>query len=69
MVEDSRRIDRLAQPLMQAFRAAHRARDSQKIVEQRDEFGDRVLAGRRNPLRRTASEQALRQDLGELAQC
>ena len=64
-MNDIRRPDRLAIPLMQAFRTSFRARDSAKIIEQRDEFGDRVVAGRRSSPRRAANEQLLRQDLGE----
>ena len=64
-MNDGRRPDRLAVPLMQAFRASFRARDSTKIIEQRDEFGDRIVAGRRSSPRRAATEQALREDLSE----
>lgn len=64
-MNDIRRPERLAIPLMQAFRSSFRARDSKKIIEQRDEFGDRIVAGRRSTPRRAANEQALRDDLGD----
>lgn len=64
-MNDIRKPERLAIPLMQAFRASFRARDSAKIIEQRDEFGDRIVAGRRTSPRRAASEYILREDLGE----
>lgn len=64
-MNDIRRPERLAIPLMQAFRSSFQARDSRKIIEQRDEFGDRIVAGRRSMPRRIGNDQALREDLGE----
>ena len=64
-MNDIRRPERLAIPLMQAFRLSFLARDSRKIIEQRDEFGDRIVAGRRSMPRRIGNDQALREDLSE----
>lgn len=50
---------------MQAFRAAFRARDSRKTVDQRNADGERIIAGRRNAPRRATDEVSLRQDLNE----
>jgi type VI secretion system protein ImpF len=51
--------DRLAPPLMHAFRAAHRERDAAAPVDIRDR-GDRVLASRRAAARAPISENELR---------
>ena len=50
---------------MQAFRDSARARDSRKIADERDADGERVIAGRRNMVRRATNEQALRRELSE----
>jgi type VI secretion system protein ImpF len=55
---------RLSPPLMQAFRAAHVAKDAKKPVELRNEQGDRVIAGRRLRPRQVLPEQVLRQEVG-----
>ena len=55
----SRRNDRLAPPLMYAFRAAHRERDAAAQVDVR-EGGERVLASRRVSSRTPISESELR---------
>jgi len=41
---------------MLAFRAAHDARDARKKISLRDEFGERVIAGRRSAGRFPISE-------------
>jgi type VI secretion system protein ImpF len=51
--------DRLAPPLMHAFRAAHAARDAKLEVDIRD-AGERVIAPRRMTARAPISEQELR---------
>ena len=60
---DAPKVDRFAPPLMQVFRDAFRKRDSAKVLDLRDESGNRVVSGRRGSPRRMASEHNLRQDL------
>jgi type VI secretion system protein ImpF len=55
--------DRLSPPLMLAFRNAHAARDARNKLDLRDEFGDRVIAGRRNSGRYPISEALLRREV------
>jgi len=55
--------DRFVPPIMQAFRAAFRERDSEKDVATRSQDGERVIAGRRTTPRNSVSETSLRQDL------
>ena len=55
--------DRLSPPLMLAFRSAHTARDAKKKIDLRDEFGERVIAGRRNSGRFPISEALLRREV------
>nr|QYM90019.1 TssE [Bradyrhizobium sp.] len=57
--------DRLSPPLMLAFRAAHDARDARKPVELRDQFGERVIAGRRSAGRFPISETLLRREVSQ----
>ena len=64
-MNDVRRPVRFAPPLMQAFRASFRAKDAKKIIEERDESGDRIVAGRRSGWRRATNETTLRQELNE----
>jgi type VI secretion system protein ImpF len=63
------RGDRLAAPLMQAFRTAHQARDA-KAREDVREGGERVLSSRRTSSRKPISEGELRKivisDVGSL---
>src|ERR1700744_4535091 len=65
---DQRR-DRLAAPLMQAFRAAHQARDAKNRADVRED-GERVLSSRRMSSRTPISESELRKivisDVGAL---
>ncbi len=62
--------ERLAPPLMYAFRAAHEKRDAKKALDLRDANGERVIAARRAPSRSPISESGLRRevsgDLGDL---
>ncbi|MBR0694731.1 type VI secretion system baseplate subunit TssE [Bradyrhizobium lablabi] len=57
------RKDRLSPPLMLAFRAAHEARDARKKLDLRDQFGERVIAGRRSAGRFPISETLLRREV------
>jgi type VI secretion system protein ImpF len=62
--------ERLAPPLMFAFRAAHEKHDAKKALDLRDAHGERVIAPRRAPSRAPISESGLRRevsgDLGDL---
>jgi type VI secretion system protein ImpF len=58
-----RKNQRLAPPLMFAFRAAHEKRDSQKALDLRDAGGERVIAARRAPGRAPISEAGLRREV------
>jgi type VI secretion system protein ImpF len=62
--------ERLAPPLMYAFRIAHEKRDAKKVLDLRNAGGERVIAARRAPSRAPISESALRRevngDLGDL---
>lgn len=55
--------DRLAPPLMYAFRSAHAARDATTKIDQRDEAGERVIAGRRTAGRSPITESMLRREV------
>ncbi|MGY8631035.1 type VI secretion system baseplate subunit TssE [Bradyrhizobium sp. 14AA] len=55
--------DRLSPPLMLAFRAAYVARDARKKLNLRNEFGERVIAGRRSAGRFPISETLLRREV------
>lgn len=57
------RNDRLAPPLMYAFRAAHDKRDAKQRLDLRDEAGERVIATRRVTTRAPISELALRREV------
>ncbi len=55
--------ERLAPPLMYAFRAAHEKRDAKQRLDLRDEAGERVIAARRVTTRTAISETALRREV------
>ena len=55
--------DRLAPPLMYAFRAAHEKKDAKARVDLRDESGERVIAARRLTTRSPISETGLRREV------
>lgn len=57
------KFDRLAPPLMHAFRAAHEKRDARQHVDLRDEGGDRVIAVRRVNSRMPIGESGLRREV------
>jgi type VI secretion system protein ImpF len=60
---NQRKTERLAPPLMHAFRAAHATRDAKKRVDLRDESGERVIAGRRMSVRMAITEPVLRAEV------
>lgn len=57
------RPSRLSPPLMQVFRTAHEAKDARKTVDQRNEAGERVIAGRRLRARQVITESMLRREV------
>jgi len=57
------RKNRLAPPLMHAFRSAYAARDSKKPIDLRDESGERIIAGRRSAGRSPITELQLRREV------
>jgi type VI secretion system protein ImpF len=60
--------ERLAPPLMFAFRAAFDKHDAKKTLDLRDAHGERVIAPRRAPSRAPISESGLRREVsGDLA--
>jgi len=48
---------------MQVFRAAHEAKDAKKLVDIRNDGGDRVIAGRRLRARQVITEPTLRREV------
>lgn len=61
----STKNDRMAPPLMHAFREAFRHKDAKKELDLRDDTGERVIASRRVSARSWVNESALRRDLAE----
>jgi len=57
------KMDRLAPPLMHAFRAAHEKRDARQHVDLRDSGGERVIASRRVTSRAPITESGLRREV------
>jgi type VI secretion system protein ImpF len=55
--------ERLAPPLMFAFRAAHEKGDARKAMDLRDAAGERIIAPRRAPSRAPISEAGLRREV------
>jgi len=43
-MDNPNRHSRLSTPLMHVFRAAHEAKDAKRIIDQRNEAGERVIA-------------------------
>jgi type VI secretion system protein ImpF len=62
-VAKSTKNDRMAPPLMHAFREAFRNRDAKKELDLRDDTGERIIASRRVQARSWVNEAALRSDL------
>jgi type VI secretion system protein ImpF len=54
---------RFVPPIMQAFRASFEARDSSKQIEERNESGETIVAGRRTTPRNAVSASALQSEL------
>jgi type VI secretion system protein ImpF len=48
---------------MHVFRAAHEAKDAKRIIDQRNEAGERVIAGRRLRARQVITESMLRREV------
>ena len=48
---------------MHVFRAAHEAKDAKRIIDQRNEAGERVIAGRRLRARQVITETMLRREV------
>jgi type VI secretion system protein ImpF len=57
------RQSRLSPPLMHVFRTAHEAKDAKRIIDQRNEAGERVIAGRRLRARQVITESMLRREV------
>ena len=60
---NSNRKSRLSPPLMHVFRTAHDAKDAKRIIDQRNEAGERVIAGRRMRARQIITESMLRREV------
>jgi len=60
---NSNRQSRLSPPLMHVFRTAHDAKDAKRIIDQRNEAGERVIAGRRMRARQIITESMLRREV------
>jgi len=58
-----KKTERLAPPLMFAFRTAHEKRDAKKALDLRDAGGERIIAARRAPSRAPISESGLRREV------
>jgi type VI secretion system protein ImpF len=54
---------RLSPPLMYVFRAAHGAKDARKVMDVRNEAGERLIAGRRLRPRQVITESILRHEV------
>ena len=48
---------------MHVFRTAHEAKDAKRIIDQRNEAGERVIAGRRLRARQIITESMLRREV------
>jgi type VI secretion system protein ImpF len=62
-MRNSNRHSRLSPPLMHVFRTAHEAKDAKRIVDQRNDAGDRIIAGRRLRARQVITETLLRREV------
>jgi len=60
---NSNRQPRLSPPLMHVFRTAHEAKDAKRTIDQRNEAGERVIAGRRLRARQIITESMLRREV------
>ncbi len=57
--------DRFVPPVMQAFRAAFKDKDSGKKLDSRNMAGERIISGRRATTRNAVSETLLKQELSD----
>jgi type VI secretion system protein ImpF len=64
-VVKSPKKNRLAPPLMHAFREAFRNKDARQALDLRDDTGERIIASRRVTARSSVTETTLRQSLAE----
>ncbi len=62
-MDNPNRHSRLSTPLMHVFRAAHEAKDAKRIIDQRNEAGERVIAGHRLRARQVITESMLRREV------
>jgi len=62
-MRNSNRQSRLSPPLMHVFRSAHEAKDAKRAIDQRNEVGERVIAGRRLRARQVITETMLRREV------
>src|SRR4030081_25994 len=60
---NSNRQSRLSPPLMHVFRTAHEAKDAKRVIDQRNEAGERVICGRRLRARQIITESMLRREV------
>jgi type VI secretion system protein ImpF len=60
-----REKERFIPPIMQAFRAAFRQRDAGKLIDVKNEAGERIIPGRRSSPRSAVDEAVLRQELAD----
>jgi type VI secretion system protein ImpF len=63
LMENPNRHSRLSTPLMHVFRTAHEAKDAKRFIDQRNEAGERVIAGRRLRARQVITESMLRREV------
>jgi type VI secretion system protein ImpF len=62
-MDNPNRHPRLSTPLMHVFRAAHEAKDAKRIIDQRNEAGERIIASRRLRARQVITENMLRREV------
>jgi type VI secretion system protein ImpF len=62
-MDNPNRYSRLSTPLMHVFRTAHEAKDAKRIIDQRNEAGDRIIASRRLRARQVITESMLRREV------
>src|SRR5215831_11851416 len=62
-MDDPTRHPRLSPPVMHVFRSAHEAKDARRVIDQRNEAGERIIAGRRLRARQIITESMLRREV------
>jgi type VI secretion system protein ImpF len=55
--------NRLGPPFMFAFRSAHEQKDARRVLDLRDQGGERVIAARRSAVRLAVTEPVLRKEV------